>query len=47
MRTQRIPVADERHLAVLRGLWDHDIHAQHPDGLADVLHDLTTDGFFG
>ena len=26
---------------------DHDIHAQRPDELADVLHDLTTDGFFG
>ena len=26
---------------------DHDIHAQRPDELADMLHDLTTDGFFG
>ena len=26
---------------------DHDIHAQRPDELAAVLHDLTTDGFFG
>ncbi len=25
---------------------DHDIHAQHPDELAGVLHDLTADGFF-
>ncbi len=24
---------------------DHDIHAQHPAELADVLHELTTDGF--
>jgi pimeloyl-ACP methyl ester carboxylesterase len=24
---------------------DHDIHAQHPDELADVLHEMTTDGF--
>jgi pimeloyl-ACP methyl ester carboxylesterase len=89
----------ERHLAVLRGLWDHhpseryadlavpvllvpvdggeadrtarkrhdvdaalaaipnararwfagehDIHAQRPDELADVMHTMTTDGFFG
>ena len=27
-------------------LGDHDIHAQHPDELADVMHELTTDGFF-
>ena len=26
---------------------DHDIHAQHPDELAGVMHRLTTDGFFG
>jgi len=26
---------------------DHDIHAQHPDELASVMHDMTTDGFFG
>jgi len=26
---------------------DHDIHAQHPDELAGVMHQLTTDGFFG
>ena len=25
---------------------DHDIHAQHPDELAGVLHDLTANGFF-
>ena len=25
---------------------DHDIHAQHPDELASVMHDMTTDGFF-
>ena len=25
---------------------DHDIHAQHPDELAGVMHDMTTDGFF-
>jgi pimeloyl-ACP methyl ester carboxylesterase len=25
---------------------DHDIHAQHPDELASVMHDLTADGFF-
>jgi pimeloyl-ACP methyl ester carboxylesterase len=24
---------------------DHDIHAQHPDELGDVLHEMTTDGF--
>jgi pimeloyl-ACP methyl ester carboxylesterase len=24
---------------------DHDIHAQHPDEVADVLHEMTTDGF--
>jgi pimeloyl-ACP methyl ester carboxylesterase len=26
---------------------DHDIHAQHPDELAAMLHDAATDGFFG
>lgn len=26
---------------------DHDIHAQRPDELAGVMHDMTTDGFFG
>jgi hypothetical protein len=26
---------------------DHDIHAQHPDELASVMHDMTTDGFLG
>ena len=26
---------------------DHDIHAQHPDELATVMHDMTIDGFFG
>lgn len=26
---------------------DHDIHAQHPDELADVMHDASGDGFFG
>jgi pimeloyl-ACP methyl ester carboxylesterase len=26
---------------------DHDIHAQHPDELADVMHTTTTDEFFG
>jgi pimeloyl-ACP methyl ester carboxylesterase len=26
---------------------DHDIHAQHPDEVAGVLHDLAADGFFG
>ncbi len=26
---------------------DHDIHAQHPDELSSVMHDLTTSGFFG
>jgi pimeloyl-ACP methyl ester carboxylesterase len=25
---------------------DHDIHAQHPDELAALMHDSTTDGFF-
>ncbi len=25
---------------------DHDIHAQHPDELAGVMHDLCNDGFF-
>ena len=25
---------------------DHDIHAQHPDELAGVMHDMTADGFF-
>lgn len=25
---------------------DHDIHAQHPDELGDVLHETTSDGFF-
>ncbi len=25
---------------------DHDIHAQHPDELAGVMHDMTVDGFF-
>jgi pimeloyl-ACP methyl ester carboxylesterase len=28
-------------------LGDHDIHAQHPHELSSVMHDLTTDGFFG
>jgi len=26
---------------------DRDIHAQHPDELASVMHDMTADGFFG
>ncbi len=26
---------------------DHDIHAQHPDELSSVMHEMTTDGFFG
>lgn len=26
---------------------DNDIHAQHPDELASVMHDMTMDGFFG
>ena len=26
---------------------DHDIHAQHPDELASVMHAMTTDGFVG
>jgi pimeloyl-ACP methyl ester carboxylesterase len=26
---------------------DHDIHAQHPDELSSVLHEMTTDGFVG
>ena len=26
---------------------DHDIHAQHPDELADVMIDLVAEGFFG
>jgi pimeloyl-ACP methyl ester carboxylesterase len=26
---------------------DHDIHAQHPDELSSVMHDMATDGFFG
>ena len=25
---------------------DHDIHAQHPAELADVMHTMTADGFF-
>jgi len=26
---------------------DHDIHAQHPDEVSGVMHEMTTDGFFG
>ncbi len=26
---------------------DHDIHAQHPDELSSVMHEMTTDGFVG
>lgn len=26
---------------------DHDIHAQHPDEVSGVMHDMTADGFFG
>jgi len=26
---------------------DHDIHAQHPDEVSSVMHEMTTDGFFG
>ena len=26
---------------------DHDIHAQHPGELSSVMHEMTTDGFFG
>lgn len=26
---------------------DHDVHAQHPERVANVLHDATEDGFFG
>lgn len=31
---------------VRRFVGDHDIHAQHPDELADVMADLAADGFF-
>jgi len=26
---------------------DHDIHAQRPTELADAMHEMTADGFFG
>ena len=39
-----------RHVARSRTVWfspaDHDVHAQHPDRVAAVLHDATIDGFF-
>ena len=42
--------AIEAALTRSRTVWfspaDHDVHAQHPDRVATVLHDATEDGFF-
>ncbi len=42
--------AMEAALSRSRTVWfapaDHDVHAQHPDRVAAVLHDATEDGFF-
>ncbi len=51
-RIERAREATDRALATLpnaRRRWfigDHDIHAQHPDELAGVMHALTTEGFY-
>jgi pimeloyl-ACP methyl ester carboxylesterase len=48
-RTRRSVDLAAAAIARARVRWfegDHDIHAQHPDELAGVLHELTTDGFF-
>jgi pimeloyl-ACP methyl ester carboxylesterase len=51
-RDKRAALDDvHRRLRASRVVWfspaDHDVHAQHPDRVAAVLHDATTDGFFG